>query len=243
MCVLAFAWRPNSRWRLIVAGNRDELHARPAEPLARWDQPAHLLAGKDLVSGGTWLGVSEEGRFAVVTNIRGHGAPNPDLESRGSLVVDLLTGAASDLDAQFAARFNAFNVITAEDDQATFFANRPSFQRRRLAPGVYGLSNADLDDPWPKTIRLKSGVEEWLADGRSGARTLLGLLAEGHETPIDPPAEAHLSSVFMRNPVYGTRCSTVVLVDSKGDGTIIERSYSPDATITGEIELKFRWPS
>src|SRR5690348_12677391 len=98
MCVLAFAWRPNSRWRLVAAGNRDELHARPAQPLARWEQPPHLLAGKDLVSGGAWMGVSEDGRFAVVTNIRGHGAPDPGLESRGTLVVRLLTEPAFELD-------------------------------------------------------------------------------------------------------------------------------------------------
>jgi uncharacterized protein with NRDE domain len=243
MCVLAFAWRPNSRWRLVVAGNRDELHARPTQPLARWDQPPHLLAGRDLVSGGTWMGVSEEGRFAVVTNIRGHGAPNADLESRGSLVVRLLTDSASELDAEVAARFNPFNVIIAEGDQASFFANRPEFHRRSLGRGVYGLSNADLDDPWPKTLRLKSSLEEWIADGGAGAAELLDLLAEGRDSPLDSLAEPDLSPLFMRNAQYGTRCSTVVLVDSAGHGTIVERSYSPDAAITGETELSFRWPS
>jgi uncharacterized protein with NRDE domain len=242
MCVLAFAWRPNSRWRLVAAGNRDELHARPAQPLARWEQPPHLLAVKDLVSGGTWMGVSEDGRFAVVTNIRGHGAPDPELESRGTLVVQLLTEPAFELDQASAAHFNAFNVITAEGDHASFYANRPAFQRRLLAPGVYGLSNADLDDPWPKTVRLRSGVERWLADGESDAAELLDLLAEGRDQTLDPRDEAHLSPIFMRNPVYGTRCSTVVLIDSEGHGTIVERSYSPAATVTGETELSFRWP-
>jgi uncharacterized protein with NRDE domain len=243
MCVLAFAWRPNSRWRLVAAGNRDELHARPTEPLSCWDQPPHLLAGRDLVSGGTWMGVSEAGRFAVVTNIRGHGSPDPELESRGALVVRLLTEPAASLEAGMSARFNAFNVIAADGDQASFFANRPTFQRRSLAPGVYGLSNADLDDPWPKTVRLRSGVVGWLADRASAATELLDLLAEGRETPFDVLTEAHNSQLFMRNPLYGTRCSTVVLIDSEGRGTIVERSYSPDATVTGEVELSFRWPS
>jgi len=188
------------------------------------------------------MGVSEEGRFAVVTNIRGHGAPDPHLESRGSLVVRLLTEPVSDLDAGRAARFNAFNVIIAKGDQASFFANRPDFQRRSLAPGVYGLSNADLDAPWPKTLRLKSSLEEWIADGGAGAAELLDLLAEGRERPLDSLAEPDLSPLFMRNPAYGTRCSTVVLVDSAGHGTIVERSYSPDAAVTGETELSFRWP-
>jgi len=75
MCVLALAWQAHPRWRLIVAGNRDELHARPAAALARWDGPAQILAGRDLQSGGTWMGVSEQARFVVVTNLRGFGAP------------------------------------------------------------------------------------------------------------------------------------------------------------------------
>jgi uncharacterized protein with NRDE domain len=243
MCVLAFAWRPNSRWRLVAAGNRDELHARPAQPLARWERPPHVVAGKDLVSGGTWMGASEEGRFAVVTNIRGHGAPDPQLESRGTLLVRLLTEPPFELDPASAAHFNAFNVITAEGDHASFYANRPAFQRRSLAPGVYGLSNADLDDPWPKTVRLRSGVEQWLVNDESDVVQLLDLLAEGRDQTLDPRDEAHLSPIFMRNPVYGTRCSTVVLIDSEGHGTIVERSYSPEAAVTNETELSFRWPS
>src|SRR5690242_20684083 len=92
MCVLAFAWRAHRRWRMVVAGNRDELHARPATPLARWSEPDHVLAGKDLKSGGTWLGVSEQGRFAVITNLRGFGGLQGDRTSRGALVSGLLTG-------------------------------------------------------------------------------------------------------------------------------------------------------
>ena len=242
MCVLAFAWRPNSRWRLVVAGNRDELHERPAEPLARWEHPSHLLAGRDLLSGGTWLGVSEEGRFAVVTNVRGQGPPDPELESRGALLVSLLTDPAFKLDAARAARFNPFNVIMTEDDQAYFVANSPQFLRRPLAPGVYGLSNADLDEPWPKTIRLRSGLQEWLADEQS-ADSLLDLLAEGREAPLQALTEPDRSPLFMRNPLYGTRCSTVVMIDSEGRGTIVERSYSGEAEMTGQIALSFRWPA
>jgi uncharacterized protein with NRDE domain len=242
MCVLAFAWRPNARWRLVVAGNRDELHARPSQPLSRWDEHPQLLAGRDLVAGGTWLGVSEGGRFAVVTNIRGGGPPDPELRSRGALIVDLLTGGGSSLDQERASRFNPFNIISADRDEAIFVANRPAFQRRPLVPGVYGLSNADLDAPWPKTIRLRSGLEEWLSREDAGPAELLTLLAEGREKPLQSLAAPHLSPVFMRNAMYGTRCSTVVLVDAEGHGTMVERSYSPDAEVTGEVELKFSWP-
>src|ERR1700754_2725628 len=92
MCILAFAWQAHPRWHLVLAGNRDERHDRPAAPLARWEAPADLIAGRDLKSGGTWLGVSEKGRLAVVTNLRGHGGPDPAKVSRGALVADLLAG-------------------------------------------------------------------------------------------------------------------------------------------------------
>src|SRR5690606_4763458 len=118
MCVLAFAWCPHPRWRLVMAGNRDELHARPAQPLERWERPDHLLAGRDLQSGGTWLGVSEQegGRFAVVTNLRGHGPSEPGRASRGALVTGLLTGEGRYADPPDAALsdFNPFNLIFAD---------------------------------------------------------------------------------------------------------------------------------
>src|ERR1019366_3936015 len=92
MCVLALAWGAHPGWRLVMAGNRDEMQERPAQPLRRWDEPDHVLAGKDLQSGGTWLGVSEQGRFAVVTNLRGFGPAKAGRPSRGILLRDLLSG-------------------------------------------------------------------------------------------------------------------------------------------------------
>src|SRR4029079_6710897 len=153
MCVLAFAWRAHPRWQLVVAGNRDELHARPTLPLARWDEPDHVLAGRDLQSGGSWLGVSEEGRFAVVTNLRGFGLPVPGRVSRGALVSDFLSGSGRYVDSELAelSDFNPFNLIVADRKRACFLSNRPEKIRSTLAPGIYGLSNGALDEPWPKT--------------------------------------------------------------------------------------------
>src|SRR5260221_7403984 len=164
MCVLAFAWRAHPRWSLVVAGNRDELHARPTRPLARWDRPVQVLAGRDLQAGGTWLGVSERGYFAVVTNLRGYGVPEPGRASRGTLVTDALSGEGryADLcDADF-SDFNPFNLIVADRERAYFLSNRPMNVRSLLAPGIYGLSNGALDEPWPKTMRLKEMLLEWI---------------------------------------------------------------------------------
>ena len=252
MCVLALAWRAHPRWTLVAAGNRDELHARPAEPLHRWQDADGVIAGRDLESGGTWIGVSEAGRFAVVTNLRGHGAPAPGRVSRGTLVTDLLSGAGQYGDPATAALddFNPFNVIVASAERARFLSNRPRTIRSALSPGVYGVSNGALDEPWPKTLRLKSGLLDWIVGDAREPEHLLEVLAErtlpdvGLPTtvPSDAPLEPAVSPIFIRHPVYGTRCSTVVAVDAQGRGGIIERRYDAAGEMAGETTLAFTWP-
>jgi len=253
MCVLAFAWRAHPRWPLVLAGNRDELHARPARPLARWDRPAHLLAGRDLQSGGSWLGVSERGLFAAVTNLRGYGIPEPGRTSRGALVTDFLSGEGpyADLGKAELSDFNPFNLIVADRKSAHFVSNRPTNVRTLLAPGIYGLSNGALDEPWPKTLRLKERLLEWIILKTSQPELLLDDLREERlpdvglrsAVPSDVPQEPPLSPIFVRNPVYGTRCSTVAAVDDQGHGTIVERRYSPAGDEAGETALSFSWLS
>ncbi|WP_129791591.1 NRDE family protein [Sphingosinicella sp. CPCC 101087] len=250
MCVLAFAWRAHPRWHLVAAGNRDELHARPAAPLGRWDDGSGIIAGRDLQSGGSWMGVSEQGRFAVVTNLRGYGPPQPKRVSRGALVSDPLAGRGrfAELRTDELAAFNPFNLIVADGDRADFLTNRPEPLRRRLEPGVYGLSNGPLDAPWPKTLRLKEGLSAWLDEPHAGTEALLALLrddslpADATEiAPSDVPDEPPLSSIFIRHPLYGTRCSTVVAVDDQGEGLIVERQYRGDGEADGDTSLAFRW--
>jgi uncharacterized protein with NRDE domain len=251
MCVLAFAWQAHPRWRLLLAGNRDEYHARPAQPLERWKTPSHLLAGRDLKSGGTWLGVSEQGRFAVVTNLRGYAPPDPDLASRGALVTDYLAGAGDFADPRTAdlEAFNPVNLIIADGQGACFMTNRPEAARTTLASGLYGLSNGRLDEPWPKTMRLKSVLLDWITGDAARPETLFdGLYEEilpdiGRDpsAPSDVPQEPNHSPIFIRNSVYGTRCSTVVAIDMAGNGIILERRFSPEGAETGETVLNFSW--
>jgi uncharacterized protein with NRDE domain len=230
VCVLAFAWACHPRWRLVAAGNRDEFHARDAAPLAEWDDLPGVLAGRDLRSGGTWMGVSRQGRFAVVTNVRGEaGVVAP--RSRGDLVTDALTGKASGDPADY----GAYNLIASDRRAATFSTNRPAAAEHPLAPGVYGVANAGLDEPWPKTVRLKAIVSDWLAGPADEPDQLFAGLAE--ETPED----LALSGIFIRNPVYGTRCSTVVAVAAAGAGTIIERRFTSEGEAWGETRLAFVW--
>ncbi|MBO9378707.1 hypothetical protein GG804_18205 [Sphingomonas histidinilytica] len=252
MCVLALAWRVHANWPFIVAGNRDEFHGRPARRLQRWDQPNHVLAGKDLQSGGTWLGVSEEGRFAVVTNLRGFGPSETGRPSRGVLLRDLLAGEGryaepSDTDLM---DFNPFNLILVRPAHAEFWSNKPNPARRRLPSGVYGLSNGALDESWPKTVRLKSILSHWVDAGARHAEYLLdGLREEGRPRSFDPevgpsdvPQEPRLSPIFINNPVYGTRCSTVVAIDDGGRGFILERRFDENGDRRGETAMPFSWP-
>lgn len=252
MCVLAFAWNAHPRWRLVMAGNRDELHARPAAPLARWPGAGSVIAGRDLQAGGTWLGVSEQGRFAVVTNLRGYGTPAPNMASRGTLVANLLTGEGPHADPATIdlATFNPFSVLFANPEGAHFLTNRPDSVRTALASGLYGLSNGALDEPWPKTLQIKALLLGWLMGNQQDPATLLdGLMSDQlpafgltPDSPSDAPQEPRESPIFIRNPVYGTRCSTVVMIDTEGQGQIIERRFDAAGRTTGESRQPFSWP-
>jgi uncharacterized protein with NRDE domain len=253
MCILALAWRAHPRWLLVVAGNRDERHVRPAAPLARWTQPDHVIAGRDLQSGGTWMGVSEQGRFAVVTNIRGFGDPDPRRASRGALVADLLTGQGLHADPAQAdlSDFNPFNLIVVDHRHAHFLSNRPETIRSLIGPGVYGLSNGTLDEPWPKTMQLKAHMLEWIVAGAEHPEDLFEPLhietlpdfGLDPGRPSDAPQEPAITPIFIRNAVYGTRCSTVAAIDAQGKGAMIERRFTPDGNPAGETAIRFAWPA
>lgn len=248
MCVAALAFDAHPKWKLVAIGNRDEFHERPSAPLAEWDDGSGIVAGRDLQSGGTWLGASEAGQFALVTNLRGFGAPDPAKLSRGELVTDLLVG--KELPAEL-DRFNPFNVLQVNGDGAHFISNRPQPISAQLAQGVYGLSNGTLDEPWAKTIQLKSALLEWLVREGDDVEPLFAALRseELGEFGLDPSSPSEMSlepretPVFIRHSLYGTRCSTVVTVDHAGCGRIIERRFDPEGKNSGETALEFEWPA
>lgn len=233
MCVVAIAIDAHPRWRLVVAGNRDEYHERASVPLARWDDGSGIIAGRDLVSGGSWMGVSEAGRFAVVTNIRNADGPDPDKLSRGALVTDWLTDGTSPDDL---SRFNPFNLIVTDSDAAHYLSNRPTASSQSLFSGIHGMSNAIPDEHWPRKDRLIHQMAAWL-EMADHPEQLLDILSE--ETVPDRDAYP----LFIRSPIYGTRCSTLVAVDRDGKGQIIERRFGADGELAGEISLDFLWSS
>ena len=248
MCVAALAWHAHPRWRLVAIGNRDELHARPAAPLARWADGSGIIAGRDLVGGGTWLGASEAGRFVLVTNRRGFGNPDPARRSRGELVGALL--AAADPPAPLDA-YNPFNLIAASGERLEYLTNRPEPLRMTLGHGIYGLSNGALDEPWPKTLALKAAVTDWLNLDTNDPAPLFAILASENRPalglpprePSDILTEPADTPPFIRHPLYGTRCSTIVTVDHAGVGRIAERRFDAAGAVTGDTALDFRWPA
>lgn len=240
MCVAAIAWNAHPRWRLVIAANRDEYHDRPAAPLARWTDGSGIIAGRDLSAGGTWLGLTEAGRITLVTNFRVDGYPQPGRPSRGALVTDLLAGTPPD--ALPLAAYNPFNLLMIDRDGASFLTNHPQPERRPLLPGIHGVSNGALDAPWLKTRRLSTALGAWLASPNDDPNPLFDALTDPTPTTTELTADGPLprfSAIFVNDPVYGTRSSTVIAIDHDGTGRVIERSFTPAGTISEETALVF----
>jgi uncharacterized protein with NRDE domain len=247
MCLIVFAWRPGHAQPLIVAANRDEFYARPSLPLAQWPEAPQVYAGRDLEAGGTWLGVGANGRFAALTNIRDPHQP-PARKSRGELVARFLGGdmPIDDYLSDVVARsleYSGFNLLVGNANELWHFNARET-EAVMLPPGVYGLSNAGLDTPWPKLLKARAALEEVLDDPQPQA--LLALLndpqtapfAELPDTGVGLATETLLSSVFIASPTYGTRASTALIVHADGTRHMVERSFGPYGGHLGEVEVR-----
>ena len=260
MCLLVLAWKAHPRYRLVVAANRDEYHDRPTAALGPWPAPGEILAGRDLRAGGTWLGVDRRRRFGIVTNFRDLVRAPPDAPSRGGLIPGYLGGAHGPGDyfaalEHEAAGFGGFNLLLADGESLWYASNRGTPFARALSPGVHGLSNERLDTPWPKLRRVRRGFEEWLragADAEGGELfALLGDRTPATEedvlpsTGLSPEWERILSSPFVLNERYGTRCSSIVAIEPTGACYIAERRFAPSGAIIGETAYRLatgEWP-
>lgn len=261
MCLIAFAWQAHADFPLIVAANRDEYHARPTAPSTWWSESPDVLAGRDLRSGGSWMGISRQGRFAALTNFRGPELAPANAPSRGKLVIDYLRGEAAphsyaqSLEAQ-AGAYNGFNLLAGNLGELVYFGNRQAAPRV-LAPGTYGLSNAWLDTPWPKLTTLKAALAaalgeinkgEPLQERVSGMKVALFRALENADiAPIDqlpqtglpPERERALSAAMIIDPTYGTRASTVLCVSRNGEVFWEERTRSPSGVTARTVIESF----
>ena len=247
MCLLVFAWRPGHAHPLIVAANRDEFYARPSLPLAQWPEAPQVHAGRDLEAGGTWLGVGANGRFAALTNIRDPHQP-PARKSRGELVAQFLNGEMpiDDYLADVVRRsleYAGFNLLIGNANELWHY-NAQGTEAVMLQPGVYGLSNAGLDTPWPKLLKARAALEMVLDNPQPEA--LLALLSDAQVAPfaelpdtgVGLATETLLSSVFIASQSYGTRASTALIVHADGTRHLVERSFGPYGGHLGEVEVR-----
>ena len=242
MCLIAFAWKAHPDYTLIVAANRDEWHDRAAAPAAWWSDHPHILAGRDLKAGGTWMGVTRSGRFAAVTNFRDPGDRKSTARSRGELVTAFLLG--DETPAAFLAAtkkvafdYNGFNLIVGDGTSLAYFGSVEG-AIEILEPGVYALSNHTLNEPWPKVTMAKSALDAALqAEVTEEARppsppTPLPCGERGAKCSLLPPGEG----LGMRRAIYAILSDGTVAPDdalpNTGVGIEWERALSPALIVT-----------
>ena len=250
MCLALLALDAHPAFRLVVAANRDEFHARDAAPAHWWSDGK--LAGLDRVGGGTWFGIDAGGRWALVTNFR-EGVPrDPSAPSRGMLVGRALAHEASALAcaasiALDGSRYHGYSLLVGDVDRAAYTSNRAS-GALALQSGVVGLSNHLLETPWPKVVRCKARLATWIASGGESIEPLFGLLADRTQaevaalpsTGVSTEWERRLSSAFIVDPNYGTRCSTVLTIARDGAARFVEKSFDAAGREIGEAQFDFR---
>ena len=236
MCVLFIAFQHHPRHPLIVLANRDEFYDRPTAPAGRWDDHPQVTAGRDLVGGGTWLGIADGGRFAAVTNYRDPSRPAGSL-SRGKLVADFLIGDVTPAEyiagiSENSHQYSGFNLIVGSANELFYFSNAGEEPPRKLEPGIYGLSNHLLNTPWPKVSRGLTEFSKLVEADEISSDAAFALLADETialdedlpDTGIGLDKERVLSPIFIRTPIYGTRSSTRVVSDPNGSLILEERT-------------------
>lgn len=237
MCIVLFQWQPDSDTPLILAANRDEFHARPAEA-ARWR--GDIFCGLDLRAGGTWLGVSRDGRFATVTNYREPlEQQQPGNLSRGDLPLGFLQGTLSPQDycqqvAKHQGDYGPFNLLVGDRRSLWYLGNKGAAPQA-VTPGLHGLSNGLMDMPWPKVERGKALLQKAI-DTHADEDALLAILRDQQrpepdelpDTGVPHEMERLLSSIFIVSPAYGTRASTLLKLAAKGEPWVSEYNWTPD---------------
>lgn len=268
MCLILFAWNSHPDYSLVVAANRDEFYERPSHPLEWWGEGKSILAGKDLAdvigTSGTWMGLSKSGKFSALTNIRAPSEKNPLLRTRGELTTQFLKSTLSASDyiqrtSKVAQQYNGFNLLVgdlrSQSSPSLYWAsnrklvnnrikNRQTLSKEELTPGIYGLSNAMLDTPWPKVKhRIASFIQTLSMDSGKldKVENYLSLLNHLEQSPdSDLPStgvslewERTLSAAFIKTENYGTRASSVLRVRKDGVFQFTEKSFDKN----GEIGL------
>ena len=240
MCVIFFSYKQDPKYPFVLLANRDEFYDRPTAKAEFWEDHTGILAGRDLVGKGTWLGVTKTGKFAAVTNFRDPKQEKGSI-SRGNLVADFLKGSVlardylEDIKTR-AKQFSGFNLLVGEinpEREELFYFSNQEGEIRKLEKGLYGLSNNLLDVSWRKVTKGKERLGKLISDGNFEKETLFKVLADKElaedmdlpETGIGYEREKLLSAIFIETPIYGTRCSTVLTFNETFDVDFEERVF------------------
>lgn len=252
MCLISLNWRAHPRYKLVLAANRDEFHHRPTAAAGWWADAPNVFGGRDLSQGGGWLAASTHRRLAAVTNVRRMVQPDPNAPSRGALIADFMRNTQSA--AEFAKRlrgradaYAGFNLLLYDGETLLYATNHDGFHSERLTPGIHAVSNAALDTPWPKLVRLREHMSQWSMQGQHDDGALFDALADDQTAPdsalpdtgVGLELERFLSPAFIRGPQYGTRASTVIALGTDGTLQFSERRFGPNGIAAGETRERF----
>ncbi|NLV16093.1 MAG: NRDE family protein [Syntrophomonadaceae bacterium] len=253
MCLILLAYDCHPQYWLAAAANRDEFYNRQTLPAAFWPEEPSILAGRDLEQGGTWMGITTAGQFAALTNYRDPSRNKPQAPSRGHLVQEYLSGSSSPeyylqnlLDE--AELYNGFNLLAGSLEALYYLSNREQVIRR-LDRGYHGISNSLINVPWPKVTKGIKGLAASLSGHEANWEELFALMADKElardvdlpQTGVSLEMERQLSSIFIEMPQYGTRSTTVMLIDRENRVQFRERSFTPENSETWqEVGYSFR---
>ena len=247
MCILFIAVDQSQEFPLVIAANRDEFHARPTAASGFWDNYPHVVAGRDLQAKGTWMGVTRNGKVAALTNIRAPETIKADAISRGGLVANWLIDEALEQPTYLKAlranrdQYNGYNLVYGNVKSLAVYNNFED-THATLTEGVYGLSNANLTTPWPKVSKGIASLTHYVSqNNKPDTEALFALLKDEAKAPdsslpntgIGYEWEKRLSSIFIQSPEYGTRTSTLLLVDSHQQIHWYERTFNARGDVVG----------
>ncbi len=252
MCLILFSYCTHPDYKLILASNRDEFYNRPTEQLTRWGQSENIIAGRDIRGGGTWLGVHSEGMFAAITNYRDPATIKTTAPSRGLLVSDYLNGNQAPGNyisaiSRNGLDYNGYNFLAGNANELFYYSNMGEHVKK-ITPGIYGLSNHLLDTPWPKVMKGKEGLTAITSRDQFKINDIFDLLADDvcpgddilPDTGIGIEWERILGPLFIRNDIYGTRCSTVITIDYDSNIEVVERSFVEQGVLPENSEKQYK---
>jgi len=258
MCILFFAIKQHPKFQVIICANRDEFHQRPTQSMHWWPKnnllagdlstsnllTTNVLAGKDLLAGGTWLGLNKKGRFSALTNFRQPDLIDNNKQSRGELVLQALAHQDEEMTKKLARSsndYNGFNLVFGQLNKLTCF-DSISQRKQVLSSGVHSLCNGALDDIWPKMALGQAKLSDAITDHPLDIEQLFKLMKNTQQaqsehlpkTGLPLNWEQLLSSIFIISPEYGTRTTNIITLDNEGKISVYDRRYNNQGDVVKE---------